>query len=158
MGDGFQLVGNWDLFCNGGEAMIIHYCTKTGTITSWGNGEPPDDKSHFPGHELLRLEEHRDIDPIRHRIDLATKTLTERDPADQQALQSQALARDLSIRIAHELSATDGFMAPDRPMTDGMRQRWRVFRQALRDLSKLPTPAAQLAAWPASPAQGDTDR
>lgn len=54
--------------------------------------------------------------------------------------------------IAAELLATDQFVMPDRPMSEEVRDAWQVYRQQLRDLSKLPgTSADKWAAWPSRP-------
>ena len=61
---------------------------------------------------------------------------------------------ELKLRgaIATELQATDQFTVPDRPISDEVREAWFVYRQALRDLSKLAgTTDDKWAAWPERP-------
>lgn len=61
---------------------------------------------------------------------------------------------ELKLRgaIATELQATDQFTVPDRPISDEVREAWFVYRQALRDLSKLAgTTNDKWAAWPERP-------
>jgi hypothetical protein len=127
----------------------IHYRESDGEIFGWETGvsEP----SAQPDLATAALEDVVTPDPRRQRFDVAALGLVDKD-ADDIAASLAPTADDLRRRIAGELAATDQFMMPDRPLTGEMRAAWVTYRQALRDLSKLPTPAAQLAAWPASPA------
>jgi hypothetical protein len=135
---------------NGGEAMTtyIHYRESDGEIMGWEHGvaEP----SSQPDLATAALEDVVTPDPRRQRFDAATLGLIDKD-ADDIAASLAPTADDLRSRIAGELAATDQFMMPDRPMADEKRAAWVAYRQALRDLSKLSTPAEQLAAWPESP-------
>lgn len=126
----------------------IHYRESDGEIMGWEHGvaEP----SSQPDLATAALEDVVTPDPRRQRFDAATLGLIDKD-ADDIAASLAPTADDLRSRIAGELAATDQFMMPDRPMTEQMRAAWVAYRQALRDLSKLPTPAEQLAAWPESP-------
>lgn len=59
---------------------------------------------------------------------------------------------DLRIKIFAELAASDMTQVPDFPISDEKRAAWRVYRQALRDLSKVPGGAAEwVKRWPVRP-------
>lgn len=122
----------------------IHYRETDGEIGGWETGTPtPRDGLAIATVETIP-------DPKTQKIDTATKTLIDKTPVEV-ALASAPTLLDVQAKVARSLAASDAYMMPDRPLADTTRQAWTVYRQALRDLSKLPTPAAQLAAWPAIP-------
>lgn len=82
------------------------------------------------------------------RVDVTTRTLIEVAPEVQRHEVDQA--------IFNELSNTDQYVISDRPMTRPKRAAWKAYRQALRDLSKLPSVTDMLAAWPMRPDGTDT--
>lgn len=130
---------------NGGEAMTtyIHYRVSDGAIFGWEHGVVA--PSCQPGLACALIDDVVTPDPRRQRFHPLFGLVDKTDDA------SGSTIDDIRRRIARELTASDQFMMPDRPMTKELRDAWIIYRQALRDLSKLPTPADQLAAWPISP-------
>lgn len=53
--------------------------------------------------------------------------------------------------ITNELAGTDYTQLPDSPFSNEVKQQWRLYRQALRDLSKMPDTATMARQWPTSP-------
>lgn len=124
--------------------MVVHFHRDTGRISAWGNGDS--EESHFPDHDIVRFDnDAMIIDPRYDKIDVASLALVARD-ADEML---DDLRRDMVNAIAAELGATDGYMVPDRPLTEQAREDWAAYRQALRDISG--DAAAMLAAWPFRP-------
>lgn len=66
-------------------------------------------------------------------------------PPEPISVQQVKMLRDAELR------ATDEYMVPDRPMTEEMRDQWRLYRQALRDFGTLKTALEMIAAWPERP-------
>ncbi|UFX41784.1 phage tail assembly chaperone [Bradyrhizobium sp. 41S5] len=139
---------------------IIHFCSATGYIRSWGNAEPIDGKSHFPDHCILRTADDRDIDPLEHMVDVALvgpfqrpeDAIVARPDADKRALLIERLALAIVLAVSAELASTDQYMVPDRPVAN--RDAWAAFRQALRDLSSLSDAPTMARNWPARPDAG----
>jgi Phage tail assembly chaperone protein len=125
--------------------QVIHFHKITGKISAWGTGES--DSSHFQDHEIVRLDV-ENVDPSRHMI--VGGALVERSE-EEIAESNRPSMQQVANAIAGELAASDSFMVPDRPLTNAVRASWVAYRQALRDLSKLPTPAAMILAWPPHP-------
>ena len=123
--------------------MYVHYHRNTGRIGAWGNAES--ETSHLPDHLVVQLDTDTVIDPRRQRI--AEGALADISSDDLEAWNCPS-PDEMAARIEMELQNTDQFMMPDR---DVLREPWVAYRRALRDLSKLPDAAAQLAAWPARP-------
>ena len=90
------------------------------------------------------------VDPGTQKINPKTGRLVKLNKTERRA-PSAFLSVDIQSVVSRELHATDQFMIPDRPMADDKRAAWATYRQALRGLSKLPTPAKQIAAWPQRP-------
>jgi hypothetical protein len=126
----------------------IHYREDDGEIFGWEQGvvEP----SSQPG--LLRAVLDVIVTPVPRRQYFCPYLGIVDKSEDAVAAGEAPTLEEVRIRIAHELAATDQFMFQDRQMSEERRNAWIIYRQALRALKKLPTPAAQLAAWPASPA------
>jgi hypothetical protein len=62
---------------------------------------------------------------------------------------------EIECLIFSELNGTDCYIVADRPMSDERRAQWKAYRQTLRDLSKIASPAAMVAAWPVRPDEQD---
>lgn len=125
----------------------IHARLSDGEIIAHGNAEvaPSDGCVVFKFPDGLKAVPNRDL----HKIDIEYGAFIDKTP-DEIALSKLPTLSEIQMAIRSELAATDEFTAvADRPAT--LRAEWLVYRQALRDLSKLPTPAAQVAAWPAHP-------
>ncbi|UGA45948.1 phage tail assembly chaperone [Bradyrhizobium quebecense] len=150
---------------------VIHYCTATGFIRSWGTLEPVDGKSHLPNHAILRIQDALygpdvpglarsgvasvvEIDPFVDMVDLATLTIVKRPAADQAVLLIERLALLVKLAVAAELSATDQYMVTDRNVAN--RETWAVYRQQLRDLSKQPDAPSMVRNWPCHPTGAET--
>lgn len=129
--------------------LVIHYHKTTGQISAWGTGDSK--SSHFPDHEIVRLDVDTP-DPVRHKI--VAGRMIERTAAEI-AEANRPTVSQVSSAISRELAATDEFMVSDRPLSDAVRAAWGSYRQALRDLSKLPDPISQVKAWPTRPDAAD---
>lgn len=124
---------------------IIHYHRVTGRIGAWGSGDS--ESSHLPDHDILRLDTELVIDPKRHKI--ADGEIVEVTAEELDAGWNWPTDSELVAWIQIELNLTDQFMMPDREVAD--RLEWVRYRQALRNLSDLPTVKAKLEAWPSRP-------
>ncbi|MGY3482213.1 hypothetical protein ACVW1C_000096 [Bradyrhizobium sp. USDA 4011] len=139
---------------------IIHFCSATGYIRSWGNAEPIDGKSHFPDHGILLTAGDRDIDPLEHMVDVALvgpfqkpeDVIVARPAVEKRALLIERIALAVVLAVSAELASTDQYMVPDRPVPN--RDAWAAFRQALRGLSNLPDAPTMARNWPARPDAG----
>jgi YHS domain-containing protein len=67
-------------------------------------------------------------------------------------------AREVKAARNAELAATDAMMVADRPLAGAVREEWRAYRQALRDIGSCATAAEMIAAWPKRPGGGDGPR
>ena len=124
--------------------MVVHFHKRTGRISAWGNGDS--EASHFPDHDIVRFDDEAVvIDPRRHKIDVASLAVVEQTRAEM----IDAMRLDVTNAIAAELAATDGYMVPDRPLTEQQRDAWTAYRQALRDLRG--DAEAMVSAWPFRP-------
>jgi hypothetical protein len=132
--------------------LNFHYHPETGEIVSWDNSNGPlPAKSHFSGHVVAAIKfigQHSDIDPKRHKI--ANGQVVEKTAAEKTAALLPTL-HEIKCAILRDLEATDSLAVLDRPMADDVRAAWRTYRQALRDLSKLPGPSNMVRAWPIRP-------
>ena len=124
--------------------MIIHYHRQTGRIAAWGNADC--EESWLPDHAVLRTDSEMPVDPRRQRIERGEVIEI---PEHDLAIWNCPTADELAARIEMELQNTDQFMMPDRD--DAPREAWIAYRRALRDLSKLPDPMAQVQGWPTRP-------
>jgi len=111
--------------------FAIHYHKQTGELRQWGDYDGSTESFAGPDYEIILFDEWKSIDPLRDRIDVAKLTIVRRTRAEI----AEAMRLEVVNSIANELAATDAFMVPDRPMPTEMREAWRVYRQALRDLS-----------------------
>lgn len=129
----------------------IHYNPTDGEIVGFENTLNP---TKQPGCEIATVEvpngEHIIPDRKIHKIDLKTLNLIYKSPDERESVDSILTEAFVTQKIAAELQNTDQYMMPDRPLSKEVRESWVVYRQALRDLSKLPAPE-RLAAWPTRP-------
>lgn len=130
----------------------IHYRGSDGEIFGFetGTSEP----TPQPDMAIAIVDMDRFPDGALHKIDLATLDVVDKTHEERQ-LALAPKPEELTQAIASTLYATDGYMAPDRPLSDEARAGWAAYRQMLRDLSKLPTPAAMVAAWTPDPSGHD---
>ncbi|MBR1206949.1 MULTISPECIES: phage tail assembly chaperone [unclassified Bradyrhizobium] len=139
---------------------IIHFCSATGYIRSWGNAEPIDGTSNFPDHCILRTADDRDIDPLEDMVDVALvgpfqrpeDAIVARPAVEKRVLLIERLALAIVLAVSAELASSDQYMVPDRPVAN--REAWTTFRQALRALSRLPDAPTMARNWPARPDAG----
>lgn len=124
----------------------------TGEIVAWDNAPSHPDGMGLHGSNIVRLleTEFNQFDPKTHKIDLEYLTIVEKTN-DEKADALLPSAFELRSAIFNELQNTDGFMVPDRPMLTNKHTAWTIYRQALRDLSKLATPSDMLNSWPVHP-------
>lgn len=129
--------------------LNIHYLPD-GEIITWDNAPPAHGEAGVLGSTISTVEI-RDFDPKTHKIDTATLEIVNKTD-EEKAIALLPTLFEVQAKVFNELQNTDGFMAPDRPMSADKRTAWATYRQALRDLSKLPTPVDMMAAWPPKPA------
>jgi hypothetical protein len=127
--------------------MNVHARLSDGEIVAHGTATvaPSDGCAVFTFPDGLQVTPDRDL----HKIDIEYGGFVNKTPEETAASRLPTLS-EIQMAIRDELAATDQFtMVADRPVP--LRAAWVTYRQALRDLSKIPTTAAQLAAWPAHP-------
>lgn len=98
-----------------------------------------------------------------HRVDVTTNPHALVALTETERLEANAASNaEIASHIEQELSGTDQFMVPDRPMTDDQRAAWTEYRQTLRDLSKSDpargrtrTVAEMVRDWPKRPDGSD---
>jgi hypothetical protein len=123
--------------------MVIHYHKQTGRIGAWGNADS--ERSHLADHEIVRIDAEVLINPQRQRIEAGE--IVDIDEAEL-ATWNCPTVDEIAACIEAELRNTDQFMMPDRNVD---REPWIVYRQTLRDLSKLAGPIEMINAWPTAP-------
>jgi hypothetical protein len=130
---------------------------EAGEIVGWQNVEPlPRDVPQGCNVSLVEVAEGRAFspDPVLHRFDHLTGEIVDKSPVERaQSLLPKAF--EVRVAISQEMAATDGFVAADRPLSQDLRAAWVIYRQALRDLSKLDGPVAMVKAWPERPSGPD---
>lgn len=90
-------------------------------------------------------------------VDLATgeervvKLTKDERAAKREAEAGEYVERAEAFRAERDrrLSASDWTQMPDAPLTDAARERWRAYRQELRDLPASADPRAP--EWPSEP-------
>jgi hypothetical protein len=137
--------------------MNIHAEKETGEILSWGSasaGVGDGDDSHFPAHAVLVLDDYREVDPRRDKVDWLARAVVAKSSEE---IAAAHLPREAEIRglILREMEATDGFVDPpsDRPLKGALLLDWEPYREALRGLRG--DAAAMLAGWPVRPDKRD---
>jgi hypothetical protein len=130
---------------------------ETGEIVGWQNVEPAQrDIPQGCSVSLVEVQEGHTFapDPVLHRFDHLTGELADKSQVERaQSLLPKVF--EVRVAISQELTATDGFVAADRPLSPELRAAWVTYRQTLRDLSKLDGPTAMVSAWPARPSGSD---
>lgn len=117
------------------NVINIHYRLSDGEICGWETGTP----TARPGLKITSVVVdagyHCVPDPKLHKIDTTTHELIDKTP-EEIALAIMPTLIDVQQTVAMQLSGTDQYMMPDRPLNDDTRAAWSVYRQALRDLNK----------------------
>lgn len=127
----------------------VRYRAEDGEIFGWGNTfgdvEPM-------GLEVAYLDKPWAGDNLNFKIDVATKKIKEKN-AEEKRQSLLPKDREVEEAVFKELCGTDSMVIPDRPMDQATRKQWTDYRQALRDLSKIPNANAadRVKAWPARP-------
>ncbi len=131
------------------EPLIhIHYRAVDGEILGWETTLDPDRQ---PGLEIVTIPFFVP-DSNLHKIDPTTKGLVNKTNQERKDASRPQITRDLvNGLIASALQASDAYMVADRPISEVLRALWTVYRQTLRDLSKLSSPEEMINAWPLAP-------
>jgi hypothetical protein len=124
--------------------IIIHYHEDTGRIAAWGSADA--EHSFLPHHRIIRFDGDFPINPKRQKI--SNDEIVD-VPASELEAWNMPLLGEVAALIENTLSATDQYMVPDRNVPNV--NEWKTYRQALRDLSKLPTVSQMIASWPLDP-------
>jgi hypothetical protein len=137
------------------SVVFIEYRLTDGEITGYGTSS----RDSIPEGFAETVETIEDgtsisINPVCEKIDTRTGRRVAKT-WEQQRLASMPSDVELRECIAAELSATDQYMVPDRPLPPESRSAWVSYRQALRDLSKINDPVTMVEAWPDRPSGPD---
>jgi hypothetical protein len=98
-----------------------------------------------PGVKVLIADEHAEsIDPNRFAVVSGVIV-----PKASTPTAHDQTVDDLKSRIRQELSSSDKTQISDFPVSSELREKWRIYRQALRDLTG--TAEEMLAKWPKKP-------
>ena len=93
---------------------------------------------------------HIDFDALDlYHVDTTTKTLIKKPDAD--AIATTKKWDTVKLCRNTLLANSDWTQAPDNALTAQKKQQWIAYRQALRDITNQPDPAAIV--WPKSPDQ-----
>ena len=122
----------------GGKAMRFYiYYRDDGEIVGWGSG-----------HEAAPVEDALvayvwpfDVDPIKHKFDGNGVVLKSEEEQRRSRLPK---LQEVKTAVWLELCRTDKFMLADFPIDEFEHRAWRVYRKALRDLSKGRDDAADM--------------
>lgn len=125
--------------------FVVHYHKETGTIRAFGNDDGSTESFAGPEYGLTVFDEWHDLDPTKHKINVATGNIVKRSKTERAASRLPII----KAAIANELAATDQYAVADRPLSDAEREAWRTYRQALRDLTG--SADAMIKAWPRRP-------
>jgi hypothetical protein len=134
---------------NGGKAMnnfYIHYRANDGEILGHELTTVP---SKLDGLERVHVEPVHP-DPKLHKVDTTTFQVVDKTESER-TFALIPTDNEVKSAIFYELRATDSEIVSDRPTAGDTVQAWKTYRQVLRDLSKLATPAAMIQAWPTRP-------
>lgn len=134
--------------------LNIHYDPTTGNID--GYDTDPDSPAR-PGLAVVwsRVDEIPNVKLYKVNTDtlwLVPKTVEEITEANRPT------KAEVNGAVYVTLLASDVYMLPDYPVTPEVQDSWKVYRQALRDLSKgspAPTADEMIAAWPLDPNGND---
>lgn len=124
----------------------IYYRESDGEIFGWSTSHVPT----APPGLLIAFVDETELDTVLQRYDAAAGAVVARTPADVKAARRPTL-REVQVAIYRDLVRSDAFMVSDYPITPPQRHAWQTYRQMLRDLSHLATPAAMIAAWTLPP-------
>ncbi len=97
-----------------------------------------------------------DLKSVRHDEGLGWNVcdLVELDEQEKPKPPSPTLINLRAMRDA-ALAQSDVWAVSDRPMSEGVREAWRAYRQALRDLGAQKTVKDFASAWPLRPDGSD---
>lgn len=125
--------------------LHVHYVSKTGQIEAWETSSIP---TTMKNHETISILVDDIFIPNPNTQKVINGQIVDKTP-DEKADALQPTLYELQSRIYLELCTTDHWMMPDRP--NSKRDEWVIYRQALRDLSKLATPSDMINSWPVHP-------
>jgi hypothetical protein len=138
--------------------MLVHFDPNSGAIAQITTGGQPFAREGLSA-AIVPDDEAPDLAGKSYAVDLASLragadgwdlcSLIELPPPPVSVEEVKA-ARDAELR------ATDEYIVWDRPMASELRDAWRAYRQALRDLGAAATAAEMLKAWPIRPDGRDT--
>lgn len=136
---------------------LVHFDPASGEIMQISRSNVP---QPFNGWRVGQLApgELRGVSHVTHRVDIAhvgseavpVVFLIAKSAAEQRAARRPLLI-DLRVARNAELTATDGYVAGDRPILETERAAWLAYRQVLRELGRHAAIEDWLAAWPARP-------
>lgn len=137
----------------------VYYHPVTGEIDSYDNGSGLNpNKAHLAVTKISAPEGNMAlINPLVHKIDVVSEDLVDKTPMER--LYTPCVgAPEVVFAVQKELERTDSLASPpaDRVVDPEEVEAYRVYRQALRDISKpvegvVRSPDQQVRDWPTEP-------
>jgi hypothetical protein len=134
---------------DGGQEVIfaIYYRASDGEILGWTNQSDPVAPD---GMNLAVFDEPFQPEPLNEKFDVMASAVVEKT-AEERRLSRLPKLYEVQQAVFAELSRTDHLMMPDHPNRGGDRHAWLIYRQMLRDLSRLAGPADMINDWTLPP-------
>lgn len=129
--------------------MFFIYNKNTGNILQSSN-HPLSDQS--PDWDHIEIPEVNNIQLDYYIIDVVTKTLVEKNNAEQ--LKQQRATNLIRRQRNAKLAQTDWTQLPDVSLSQQQKDQWASYRQQLRDLPDSlpdPLPPGYRPTWPQKP-------
>ena len=111
------------------DKFYIYYRPDDGEIMGWGNGHDPNPIDGL----AFAFVDFFSPDPTTQKFEgdgVVLKTAEEKYKSNLPRMQ------EIKTAVWLELCRTDKFILPDYPIDEFEHRAWRVYRKALRDLSK----------------------
>ena len=109
--------------------FFIKYRADDGEITGWGSGFEPQPKEGVS----IAFVDPFNVDPMLHKFNGDGVVFKSEEEQRRSRLPKMY---EVKAAIYLELCRTDQFVLPDFPIDEYEQRAWRVYRKALRDLSK----------------------
>lgn len=124
--------------------MFAFYDTNTGEILSIVNASSQPVAPS--GHGYVNYT-HDKAD--MHKYQVSNGALQKKSQSTIDAMERTEAEQRLRRKRNQMLANTDWTQSPDSPLTDAKKAEWRVYRQALRDITGTTDPAN--VTWPSQP-------
>lgn len=135
--------GRYLRFVEGPDALNIAINVRPGETAI--DGEHPEN-SRLVGGEVQLMPDR----PIGDHWDFDAASESWIDPRPAAEIEAEQIA-ELRRERDRRLAASDWTQMPDAPLSPTLREAWRIYRQALRDMPDTQDPAAP--EWPSIPTE-----